>query len=55
VKPDKLFKAPPHPQPAVWSSELRIKDPTGARKVKLDKLLSLLKKEKLDESVLRSS
>jgi hypothetical protein len=53
MKPDKLLKATPHSRPEIWPTELRIKSPTGARKVKLEKLLSLLTKEKtLDEIIL---
>jgi hypothetical protein len=54
MKPDKLIKATPHPtRPEIFTTELRIKSPTGARQAKLEKLLSLLTREKkLDESIL---
>jgi hypothetical protein len=52
MKPDKLLKATPI-RPTIWATELRLKSPTGARKIKLEKLLSLLTREKkLDEIVL---
>ena len=53
MKPDKLIKAPPSARPDVWGTELRLKSPTGSRKARLDKLLSLLTREKkFDEIVL---